>query len=109
MDEARSGIAPNRAPSFLERAQPVGGAISSRPRCLASGPIWVTEIAAITRTMAIQTNTAVIPQLFWMNGIATTMPAVDRRPTPAAQPKPDARALVGNTSDANICIELPDT
>ena len=37
------------------------------------------------------------------------MPAVASRPTPAAQPKPDARALVGNTSDAKICIELPAT
>ncbi len=37
------------------------------------------------------------------------MPAVDSRPTPAAQPKPDARALVGNTSEAKICIELPAT
>src|SRR6185437_6438695 len=89
--------------------QPVGAATSSRPLCRASGPIWVTEIAAIASTMAMQTNTAVMPQLFWMNGMATTMPAVDRRPTPAAQPKPDARALVGNTSDAKICIELPDT
>src|SRR5664279_4506157 len=38
-----------------------------------------------------------------------TMKAVARRPTPAAQPNPDARALVGNTSDAKICIELPAT
>src|ERR1017187_3844651 len=37
------------------------------------------------------------------------MKAVASRPTPAAQPKPDARALVGNTSDAKICIELPAT
>ena len=34
------------------------------------------------------------------------MNAVARRPTPAAQPKPDARALVGNTSDAKICIAV---
>ena len=27
----------------------------------------------------------------------------------AAQPKPEARALVGKTSEANICIELPAT
>src|SRR5665811_2222829 len=37
------------------------------------------------------------------------MKAVANRPTPAAQPKPDVRALVGNTSDAKICIELPAT
>src|SRR4051812_1010905 len=37
------------------------------------------------------------------------MNPVASRPTPAAQPKPDARALVGNTSDAKICIELPAT
>src|ERR1700684_955962 len=30
-------------------------------------------------------------------------------PTPDAQPKPDARALVGNTSDVKICIALPAT
>ena len=35
--------------------------------------------------------------------------AVARRPTPDAQPKPDALALVGNTSEAKICIELPAT
>ena len=32
------------------------------------------------------------------------MNAVARRPTPAAQPKPEARALVGNTSEAKICM-----
>src|SRR3569623_1876546 len=37
------------------------------------------------------------------------MKAVARRPTPAAQPKPDARAFVGNTSDVKICIALPAT
>src|ERR1700761_3694681 len=37
------------------------------------------------------------------------MKAVASRPTPAAQPKPDVRALVGNTSEAKICIELPAT
>src|ERR1700752_2283845 len=37
------------------------------------------------------------------------MKAVANRPTPEAQPKPDARALVGNTSDAKICIALPAT
>src|SRR5215831_21002131 len=37
------------------------------------------------------------------------MNAVASRPTPAAQPKPDARAFVGNTSEAKICIELPAT
>ncbi len=37
------------------------------------------------------------------------MNAVAMRPTPDAQPKPDARALVGNTSEVKICIELPAT
>ncbi len=37
------------------------------------------------------------------------MNAVASRPTPDAQPKPDARALVGNTSEVKICIELPAT
>src|SRR5215467_10040321 len=35
------------------------------------------------------------------------MNAVAMRPTPDAQPKPDARALVGNTSEVKICIALP--
>src|SRR5438270_647543 len=37
------------------------------------------------------------------------MNAVAMRPTPDAQPKPDARALVGNTSEVKICIALPAT
>ena len=37
------------------------------------------------------------------------MKAVASRPTPEAQPKPEARALVGNTSEAKICIALPAT
>src|ERR1041384_4803139 len=37
------------------------------------------------------------------------MNAVATRPTPDAQPKPEARALVGNTSDTKICIALPAT
>ena len=37
------------------------------------------------------------------------MKAVASRPTPAAQPKPEARALVGNTSEVKICIALPAT
>src|SRR5579885_804029 len=37
------------------------------------------------------------------------MKAVARRPMPDAQPKPDARALVGKTSDAKICMALPAT
>src|SRR5262245_32552029 len=37
------------------------------------------------------------------------MNAVARRPTPAAQPKPEARAFVGNTSDVKICMALPAT
>ena len=35
------------------------------------------------------------------------MNAVASRPAPCAKPKPEARALVGNTSEAKICIELP--
>src|SRR5262245_66548302 len=37
------------------------------------------------------------------------MNAVAGRPTPAAQPKPEALAFVGNTSDAKICMALPAT
>ena len=37
------------------------------------------------------------------------MKAVARRPTPEARPKPEARALVGNTSEVKICIALPAT
>src|SRR6202030_2777523 len=37
------------------------------------------------------------------------MKAVAMRPTPDAQPKPEARALVGNTSEVKICIALPAT
>src|SRR5215475_2502626 len=37
------------------------------------------------------------------------MKAVATRPTPDDQPKPDARALVGNTSEQKICIALPAT
>src|SRR5690349_13677329 len=37
------------------------------------------------------------------------MNAVAMRPTPEAQPKPEARALVGNTSDTKICIAFPAT
>src|SRR5204862_6418932 len=75
----------------------------------ASGPSCVTDTAAISRTAARQTNTVVSPHPVRIHMIAGTMPAVASRPTPAAQPKPEARALVGNTSEANICIELPAT
>src|SRR6516225_6545306 len=37
------------------------------------------------------------------------MNAVAKRPTPDDQPKPDARALVGNTSEQKICMALPAT
>src|SRR5262245_33004647 len=37
------------------------------------------------------------------------MNAVASRPTPAAQPNPEARALVGNTSEVKICMALPAT
>src|SRR5690349_13417344 len=93
----------------LQECQPVGGAISSRPFCLASGPSCVTDTAAITSKMARQTNTVFSPYPFCTHRIVGMMKAVASRPTPAAQPKPDARALVGNTSDAKICIALPAT
>src|ERR1700719_2297226 len=76
----------------------VGGAISSRARPLASGPIWVTATAAITTITAITTNTAVRPKPCWIHrkdGIATKAPT---RPAAWQSPKPEARALVGNTS-----------
>ena len=53
---------PGAAASIQHRPiQPVGGAISSRPFCLASGPSCVTAPAAITSTMARHTNTVVRP------------------------------------------------
>ena len=45
----------------------VGGAISSRARPLASGPIWVTATAAIATITAITTNTAVRPKPCWIH------------------------------------------
>src|SRR4029079_1900062 len=89
--------------------QPVGAATSSKPFCLDSGPSCVTEAAAISRRMARQKNTFVRPQPFWTHRIVGMMNAVASRPTPDAQPKPDARALVGNTSEVKICIALPAT
>src|SRR5580693_7164143 len=91
------------------RRHPVGGAISSRLFCRASGPSCVTAIAAMNSIMAKQTNTVVRPQPFCTHKIVGMITAVASRPTPDAQPKPDARALVGNTSDVKICIELPAT
>src|SRR5580704_6442388 len=85
----------------------VGGAISSRARPLASGPIWVTATAAITTITAITTNTAVRPKPCWIHrkdGIATKAPT---RPAAWQSPKPEARALVGNTSEMKICEEFP--
>ena len=41
--------------------QPVGAATSSRPNCRASGPSSVTVKAAMTRTTAMQPNTAGTP------------------------------------------------
>src|SRR5262249_29874602 len=94
---------------MLSAPQPVGGAISSRPLRFASGPSCVTDTAAISSTTAIETNTAVRPQPLRIHRIAGMMPAVAGRHTPAAQPKPDARALVGNTSEQKICMALPAT
>src|SRR5262249_42878910 len=74
---------------------PAGGAISSSPFGGASGRSWVTDTAAIRSTIARHTNTVVSPQPLRIHSIAGTMPAVASRPTPAAQPKPEARALVG--------------
>ena len=54
-------------------------------------------------------NTADSPRLPWIHGISGMNPAVASRPTPAAMPKPDARALVGNTSDVKICSVFPAT
>jgi len=65
---------------------------------LASGPIWVTATAAIATITAITTNTAVRPKPCWIHrkdGIATKAPT---RPAAWQSPKPEARALVGNTS-----------
>src|SRR5664280_1419565 len=45
----------------LFRIQPVGGATSSSPNCLASGPSLVTEKAAISSTAAMHANTVVVP------------------------------------------------
>src|SRR6266446_5345208 len=98
-----------RLHSCINRAPPqaVGGAISSRARPLASGPIWVTATAAIATITAITTNTAVRPKPCWIHrkdGIATKAPT---RPADWQSPNPEARALVGNTSEMKICEEFP--
>src|SRR5712664_3855932 len=98
-----------RLHSCINRAPPhaVGGAISSSARPFASGPIWVTATAAITTITAMTTNTAVRPRPCWIHrkeGIATKAPT---RPADWHSPKPEARALVGNTSEMKICEELP--
>src|ERR1700684_824724 len=85
----------------------VGGAISSRERPFASGPTWVTANAAIATITAIAIKTALRPQPFLIHridGIATKAPT---RPAAEHIPKPEARALVGNTSEMKICAELP--
>src|SRR3984893_13221339 len=99
--ESRVSRLYRRLHSCINRAPPhaVGGAISSRARPLASGPIWVTATAAITTITAIATNTAVRPKLCWIHrkdGIATKAPT---RPADWQSPKPEARALVGNNSE----------
>src|ERR1700688_4354140 len=60
-------------------------------------------------SVAKHANTVVSPQPFCTHKIVGMMNAVASRPTPEARPKPEARALVGNTSDVKICIELPAT
>src|SRR5690242_21653948 len=65
--------------------------------------------AAIASMIARQTNTASVPYDPRISRIPGMMNAVAIRPTPDAQPKPDARALVGNTSEQKICIALPAT
>src|SRR5262249_33257647 len=89
--------------------QPGGGATSSRLFCRASGPSWVTETAAVTSRIAEQTNKAVSPKPDCTHRKLGLMKAVASRPTAAGQPKPDARALVGKTSEVKICIALPAT
>src|SRR5229473_605774 len=93
--------------SIAALPHPVGGAISSRARPLASGPTWVTAKAAIATITAIAMKTALRPQpslIQRIDGIATKAPT---RPAAAHIPKPEARALVGNTSEMKICAELP--
>src|ERR1700688_2092463 len=63
----------------------------------------------MTSRIASDTNTVVKPYPLCTHRIVGMMNAVASRPTPDAQPKPDARALVGKTSDVKICIELPAT
>src|SRR6202040_1446675 len=66
-----------------------------------------TATAAITTITAITTNTAVRPRPCWIHrkdGIATKAPT---RPAAWQSPKPEARALVGNTSEMKICEEFP--
>jgi len=104
----RNGM-PGTRPGMTVQLHPVGGAISSNAFCFASGPICVTATAAMNNNVARQANTVVRPQPFCTHRIVGMMKAVATRPTPAAQPKPDARALVGKTSDAKICAELPAT
>src|SRR5439155_21964091 len=91
----------------LSRIHAVGGATSSRPSPLASGPTWVTATAAIATMTAIAANTAVSLQVFWISGITRIATAAPARPATWARPKPEARALVGNTSEIKICDELP--
>src|SRR5437868_5610458 len=87
----------------------VGGATSSSPRPRASGPTWVTATAAIATITAIAANTAPVLQVFWISGMARIAIAAPARPAACDRPKPEARALVGNTSEIKICDELPDS
>src|SRR6202040_2408540 len=65
----------SRLRSCINRAPPhaVGGAISSRARPLASGPIWVTATAAIATITAITTNSRV----HWVRPVARRIVAAD--------------------------------
>src|SRR5580658_2254021 len=60
-------------------------------------------------SVARHANTVVRPKPVCTHEMVGMMNAVASLPTPAAQPKPEARALVGNTSDVKICIALPAT
>src|SRR5262245_54946678 len=100
-------------PLICVRHQPclhfVGGATWSSPNRLDSGPSRVAENEAISKTIAMHTNTVVMPYPVWIHSTVGRIHAVMSRPTPAAIPNPDARALVGNTSDAKIGTAIPAT
>src|SRR5262249_33826058 len=102
-----AGKGAERLRSHPSRGHAVGGATSSSARPRASGPTCVTATAAIATIAAITMNTALRPKPCWIHrkaGIATN---AAMRPAAWQRPKPEARALVGNTSEMNTCEELP--